>query len=394
MTGNYIRQAVEQARKAQPGSRLGWGMVLFLPDSPHPTTMSTSDPVTRHLLKLAELADAGVLTEEEFEAKKAEVLKLAVEGELEPQQGPQKDQEEQWGTGVLSRPETVDSRDANGMTSDAKSQRDSGQAEQEREPEPPEEPKSKGIDKDYSWGDYAAEFRKLTLDEQRREWDRLDARLKKLVEEKTGISGPVPPPPPLAGLKKTETTPAPEVAKPAASQKQNFMKGCLALIGISAVLSVCFSYIGKDSQSCEEFVAGIPKQPFSERDQEILNEILRTSEPEELVYRRMAKRYGITAAAAEQAARRAHEGQFSRWGRERDDAVKKAVRCYVKQRGLNLLGSPTINGGHVIIMVNSGRVATDEMQPLAQSILRLPGIVLARIDLRHNQKRIALRDYR
>ena len=301
------------------------------------------------MLKLAELADAGVLTEEEFEAKKAEVLKLALEGEL-------------------GRP--------------------IGQGEQEREPEPPEEPKSRGIDQVDSWGEYAAEFRKLTFDEQRREWDWMDARQKKLVEEKTGISGPVQPPPPLAGLKKAAT-------KPAASKEQNpILKRCLALIAISIVLSVCVGYIGKDNRSCEEFVAEIPKQPFSERDQEILNEILPRSESEELVYRRMAKKYGITAAAAEQAARRAHEGQFSRWGRERDEAVKKAVRCYVKQRGLYLLGPPTVSGGQVIIKVNSGRVATDEMQPLAQNILRLPGIVLARIDLRNNQKRIALRDYR
>lgn len=150
---------------------------------------------------------------------------------------------------------------------------------------------------------------------------------------------------------------------------------------------------GKVATNCDKLVAGLPKQPFSERDQVILSEVLKSSEPEEEVLRRMANKYGITATAAKEAARRAQQGQFSDWGHQRDNAVKKAVACLVEHRGLLLVDSPIVTGGHVTIMVNSGRVATDEMQPLARDILRLPGIASTRIDLRHNGERVAIRDY-
>ena len=150
---------------------------------------------------------------------------------------------------------------------------------------------------------------------------------------------------------------------------------------------------GTVATNCEKLIDSIPKQPFSERDQEILNEVLRSSEPEEQVHKRMAKKYGITPDAAKEAAGRAQQGQFSGWGLKRDNAVKKAVRCFVKHQGLRLLNPPMVTGGYVTMMVNSGRLAIDVMQPLAQDILRLPGIASVRIDLRHNKKRVAIRDY-
>ncbi len=145
--------------------------------------------------------------------------------------------------------------------------------------------------------------------------------------------------------------------------------------------------------SCRTLVADVPKPPFSDRDQAILNEVLSTSEPEDEVFRRMGKKYGISARAAEQAARRAQEGQFSNWGRKRDDAVRKAVACLLERCGLRLMNEPIITGGHVTVMADSSRGATDQMDSLARDILGLPGIATTLIDIRHNGERVGHHRY-
>ena len=51
------------------------------------------------------------------------------------------------------------------------------------------ESKGKQIEEVDSWSEYAAEFKKLPLDEKKSEWAKLDFGQKKLLEEKFGISG-------------------------------------------------------------------------------------------------------------------------------------------------------------------------------------------------------------